>query len=245
MSAVRDLIAILESYSLEEPAMTQAELVQRLNRPKATISRVLKELREARLLDYDPATRKYSPGIRLFELGQICRSNTDFLDLVYKQLQRVCQAGGHTGYVTVFDGADIMVLRAIRGSSPLSLATKPGSRSAAHATSNGRAMLSLLSEKEWKERLPDPLPYVSDHTPASHEELTSVLGRIRASGRSYASNEIQEGISSQGIALRDPDTGEIIGIAISYPKHLETMELRETLAHMLDTMRNELLRYTS
>lgn len=239
MGALDDAIEIFKIFSPEEPAIGQAELARRLGRPKATVHRALRALRESGLLEYDSQARLYSPGMRLFELGQIFKSQNPFLDLLHKRVKHICDSGGHTGYITVFDGPDLMVLRMLRGSSPLAIATAPGYKTAAHTTSNGRAMLALLEDAEWQKRVPEPLPFVSANAPRDHAELQERIGRIRATGRSSAMNEAFEGVASQGIAMRDPDTSEIYGIAISYPASLATTDLQEKIALMLDQLRNE------
>lgn len=242
MSALEDAVSILGCFSFEEPSLTQAELARRCGRPKATVSRVMKTLREGGILDYDPATRLYTPGLRLFELGQICRSNQSFLDLVQKHLQHVCRVGGHTGYITVFDGQQLAVLRMVPGSSQLAISSTPGYRAWPHATSNGRAMLAILSEEEWRQRVPAELPFVTDRAPQTHEELTERIHAIRQTGRSYSVNDSYNGVSSQGIALRDPDSHEVVGVAISYPTSMATPELKATIGDLLDHMKADLMR---
>ncbi|MBN8245758.1 IclR family transcriptional regulator [Nitratireductor aquimarinus] len=243
MSALEDAIAILGCFTYEEPALTQAELTRRVGRPKATVSRVMKVLRETEVLEFDPESRLYRPGIKLFELGQISRSHQNFLDLVQKHLQHVCAVGGHTGYITVFDGYQISVLRMIRGSSPVAIATAPGYRAWPHATSNGRAMLALLQGEEWRQRVPDSLPFVSKQTPNDHEELAEWIRKIRETGRSYSTNGSYEGVSSQGIAIQNPDTAEVIGVAVSYPSALATPDMEEGIGSLLDEMKIQILRY--
>ncbi|WP_313474919.1 helix-turn-helix domain-containing protein, partial [Agrobacterium pusense] len=44
MGVLDDTIAIFECFSLEEPAIGQADLARRLDRPKATVHRALKSL---------------------------------------------------------------------------------------------------------------------------------------------------------------------------------------------------------
>jgi DNA-binding IclR family transcriptional regulator len=205
----------------------------------------MKVLRESGMLEYDPTTRLYTPGIRLFELGQICRSNQSFLDLVQKHLQHVCTVGGHTGYITVFDGPQLAVLRMVRGSSPLAISSTPGYRAWPHATSNGRAMLALLTDEERKMRLPDELPFVTERAPRTHEELMDRIRSIWATGCSYSVNDSYDGVSSQGIALRDPDSQEVIGVAVSYPTSMGVPELKEKIGSLLAEMKNDLVRRTS
>lgn len=242
MSSLEDAISILGCFALEEPALSQAELARRTGCPKATVSRVMKVLRERGVLEYDPVTRLYTPGIRLFELGQICRSNQSFLDLVQKHLQHACDVGGHTGYITVFDGPQLAVLRMVRGSSRLAISSTPGYRAWPHATSNGRAMLALLSEEEWKLRVPDELPFVTKRAPQNHDELMERIRVIHETGRSYSTDDSYDGVSSQGIALRDPDSEEVIGIAISYPTSMGTPELKQKIGDLLAEMKKDLRR---
>ncbi|MCA0942961.1 IclR family transcriptional regulator [Salipiger pacificus] len=243
MSSLDDAIAVLGCFTLKESELSQAEITRRLDRPKATMSRVLRTMREGSLLHFDPVTRLYSPGVHLFELGQIFRAKRNFLDLVQKRLQEACEIGGHTGYITAFDGPDLVVMQMIRGSSPVAISATPGFRVPAHSNSNGRAMLAELGDAEWRERVPEPMAQVSAKTPASHAELQPVLDEIRRSGISSSSDELHQGVSSQGIALRDPDTKEVVGVAISYPTVLRTEALREQLIGLLNDMKQHLMRH--
>jgi DNA-binding IclR family transcriptional regulator len=243
MSSLEDAISILGCFSLAEPSLSQAEVARRTGCPKATASRVMKTLRESGILDFDPVTRLYTPGIQLFELGEICRSNHNFLDLVNTELQEVCSIGGHTAYVTVFDGPQLVVLRMVRGSSPLAITSTPGYRAWPHATSNGRAMLSLLDEEEWKLRVPDQLPFVTPRAPQNHEELLERIRIIHETGRSHSTNDSYDGVSSEGIAFRDPGTGEVIGVAISYPTTMGTPELQDKITGLLTRMKTNLMRH--
>ncbi|WP_319532138.1 IclR family transcriptional regulator C-terminal domain-containing protein [uncultured Cohaesibacter sp.] len=157
-----------------------------------------------------------------------------------KQLQQVCDRVGYTGYITVFDGYDLTILQVIRGKNPLAITRIPAYKTIAYSTSNGRAMLSMLSEEEWKKRIPDPMPYISPRTPSNHEELSQALEKIRQTGRSFATEESLAGIASVGIAIRDPDTTEIFGAAISFPANLVTEQERETIAELMDKMKSNL-----
>ena len=244
MSALDVTISILGCFSFETPALSQAELTRRSGAPKATVSRIMRKLRESGLLDYDPATRLYAPGLRLFELGRICRSNQSFLDLVQKHLQHVCEECGHTGYITVFDGQQLAVLRVVQGSSQLAITSTPGYRAWPHATSNGRAMLALLTEEEWRLRIPAALPYVTDRAPLTQDDLAARIREIRETGESRSVNDSYDGVSSQGIAVRDPDSREVIGIAVSYPTAMATLHLKSHVAGLLQAMKLDLMRRT-
>lgn len=240
MSALDYAIDVLGCFTLTESELSQAELARRIGCPKATMSRILKVMRERSLLNYSPTTRQYSPGPKLYELGQIFRARRNFFDSVQRHLKRVCETGGHSGYITTFDGADLVVIQMIRGSNSMAIASTPGFRVPAHSNSNGRAMLALLPDKEWRRRLPEPLAHVSPKTPANHKALQKAIDDIRKTGRSHSSNELHDGVSSQGIAFRDPDTFEIVGVAVSYPTTLLTEQLRQDIDALLSTMLSDI-----
>lgn len=242
MSSLDDAIAVFGCFTLHSSELSQAEITRRLDRPKASMSRVMRKMRESSLLHYDPKTRLYSPGLRPYELGQIFRARRNFLDLVQRKLQEICEIGGHSAYITAFDGPDLVVVQMIRGSSPVAISYTPGLRVPAHCNSNGRAMLALLSDKDWQVRVPEPLAFISSETPADHAELQIVIDEIRRTGISSSSDEMHEGVSSQGIALRDPDSDEVFGIALSYPTIMGTDELRQTLSNLLIELKIDITR---
>ncbi len=239
MSALDDAIDMLACFSASATHMTQADLVRRTGVPKATASRVLKALRERGVLDHDPERRLYSVGVRLFELGQIYRQDHDFLVSLNTKLEEVCADTGMTGYITVFDGSDLVVLRMVQGQHPLAIFTPPGVRVPCWSTSNGRAMLAELSDAEVLARLPDPLPQVTPASPATRPALLDQLRRIRATGQSSSAHETLPGVGSEGIALRDPVSQEIFGIAISYPAAATTSETRRAISARLSRLRQE------
>lgn len=112
-----------------------------------------------------------------------------------------------------------MVLRVVRGSSPLAIASTL-IQVARHATSNGRAMLAMLEDHVWRQRVPEPLPMsrriLPGITPNCWNELAKSAPRLLLCSRTRLSRACH----LQGIAMRDPDTFEIFGVAISYPASL-------------------------
>ena len=75
--------------------------------------------------------------------------------------------------------------------------------------------------------------------------LLERIKQVRETGRSYSSDDSYEGVSSQGIALRDPDSREVIGVAISYPTTLGTPQLKEKIATLLEEMKRDLQRHSN
>ncbi len=216
MSALDNAIEILRCFAPHQPEISNADVIRLTGKPKSSTSRLLRQLKECGLLEQDAVTRRYRPGLLVFELGRLHRTQNDFVALAEQRLRAVCAKTGHTGYIAVLDGAEQVVLRVVPGSNPLQVVTPPGA--------------------DIRARMPKPLPAIS---PSAPRNLTALLGRIaeiRRTGYSEASNESLPGVGSLGFALTRRDTNETIGVAVSYPSQLTSTEERAKLWQALRAM---------
>ena len=179
MSALDNAIEILRCFSAHRPEIGNADVIRLTGKPKSSTSPLLRQLKECGLLEQDALTRRYRPGLLLFELGRLHRTQNDFVAAAEARLRAVCARTGHTGYIAVLDGAEQVVLRVVGGSNPLQVVTPPGVRAPAFATSNGRAMLARLSDAEIRGRLPKRLPAISPSAPQSLAALMVRIAEIR------------------------------------------------------------------
>jgi DNA-binding IclR family transcriptional regulator len=244
MSALNNAIDILRCFSSARPDLSFADVQALTGKPKSSTSRLLRSLRDCGLLEQDPHTRRYRPGLLTFELGRLHRAHDDLIALVERELREVCVRTGHTGYIAVLDGYEQVVLRIVPGSNPLRVVNPPGQRTPAIITSNGRAMLARLSDDEVRKRVPAAYPSVPRNSPQNFAELIARLNEIRLTGASDASEEAIEGVGSQGFALASCETGEPVGIAISYSVQATTETERADVRRELGAMADRLRRIT-
>jgi DNA-binding IclR family transcriptional regulator len=240
MSALDNAIEILRCFSPRQPEISNADVIRLTGKPKSSTSRLLRQLKECGLLEQDALTRRYRPGLLLFELGRLHRTGNDFVAAAEQRLRAVCARTGHTGYIAVLDGTEQVVLRMVGGSNPLQVVTPPGVRAPAFATSNGRAMLARLGDAEIRARMPKPWAVISPSAPRDAAQLMGRIAEIRRTGYSQSSDETLPGVGSLGFALTRHDTGETIGIALSYPSHTTSAQERAKLWQSLRAMAIEL-----
>lgn len=244
MSALTNAIDLLRCFSAARPDLSFADVMALTGKPKSSTSRLLRSLRDCGLLEQDPHTRRYRPGLLTFELGRLHRAHDDLLGLAERELRDVCARTGHTGYIAVLDGFEQVVLRIVPGSNPLRVVNPPGQRTPALMTSNGRAMLARLSDAEIRARVPTPYPKLPHNSPQNFTDLMARLNAIRRTGVSDAADESIEGVGSQGFALASGETGELIGIAISYSVQATTADQRAHVRQELAAMAAKLGRLT-
>jgi DNA-binding IclR family transcriptional regulator len=224
MSALDNAIEILRCFAPHQPEISNADVIRLTGKPKSSTSRLLRQLKECGLLEQDALTRRYRPGLLVFELGRLHRTQNDFVALAEQRLR------------SVLDSAEQVVLRVVPGTNPLQVVTPPGVRAPAFATSNGRAMLARLSDADIRARMPKPLPAISPSAPRNLTALMARIAEIRRTGYSEASNESLPGVGSLGFALTRRDTNETIGVAVSYPSQLTSAEERAKLWQALRAM---------
>ena len=99
----------------------------------------------------------YSVGNLIFETSRRHRAHSTLSVAADDALARIAKATGHTGYVAILDGTDVLGLRMRPGSKPLRVVTSPGDRLPAFCSSTGRAMLARLDDETVRALYPAPL----------------------------------------------------------------------------------------
>lgn len=235
MASLESAGVILRLINTLQRQVTVTDLVEQLGMPKSSASRLLKQMADEGFLERDAVTRAYGPALMLLELSRLVRSTTQLFPLLQQALQGLCNTSGHTGYISVLDGLDVLVLYVQSGSHPLRLMTQPGSRSPAWATSTGRALLALDSDAAVRQRFAGGLPKVSANAPATVRQLIARLDQVREQGYATAVNEALPGVGSVSCAVSDPATRERLAFCLSFPSATANASGIQALARNLVT----------
>ena len=217
MASLESAGVILRLINSLKRQVTVTDLVDHLSMPKSSASRLLKQMAEEGFLERDAITRAYGPALMVLELSRLVRSTTQLFPLLQQALQGLCSKSGYTGYISVLDGLDVLVLFEQSGSHPLRFMTYPGHRSPAWATSTGRALLALESDDAVRQRFAAGLPQISANAPANVQELIARLDQVRGQRYASALNEALPGVGSVSCAVSDPATRERLAFCLSFP----------------------------
>lgn len=235
MSSLDTAAAVLRLMSGLHRAASVTEVAAGLALPKSTVSRLLRHMAEAGLLERDPASLLYRPGLLLLEAGRLACHDAPLCDRLEAALGDLTQLTGHTGYISVLDGSDVIVLRVSPGTQALRLVTFPGHRSPAWATSTGRALLARLDDAAVAERLATVRYELPANAPRSLADVLDRLAPIRRDRFAVALDETLEGTGSVSAAILDPGAGSGLAFCLSFPRRgaEETRAEIGRLAHLL------------
>lgn len=220
MSALSNVVSILRLFSAERSELSVSEVARLLGMPKSSASRLLKTMLREGLLASASNTPRYQLGHLFFEVSRLYGRRSTLMDLAEAALDGICRETRNGGYISLLDGADVLVVRVLRGTEPLQVVTPLGSRSPAFATSTGRTLLARLSEEAVRALHPTPLVPPSPSAPETLGELLERLNRIRRIGWCEAIDEAIPGVGSVAVSVADPENAETLAFCVSFPAHM-------------------------
>lgn len=237
MSTLENATAVLKLFSRQgvsqgHPGLSFSDVVSNLQLPKSTVSRLLMTMESEGLLERDPDSRLYRIGKLLLAISSHYLS-TPLVDATSPYMTQLSQLTQCTGYVSMLEGRDIMVMRMFPGRTYLQVVTPAGSLLPAHETSIGRAILARYSDEEVRERYHGVYQVNSANSPKSIDLLLERLAEIRESGLSFANNETLQGISSLATSVFNKHRNELIGLGLSFPSPAEGKGIPEGIKESL------------
>ena len=220
MSTLENATSVLKLFSRQgvsqgHPGLSFSDVVSSLQLPKSTVSRLLMTMETQGLLERDPDSRLYRIGKLLLAVSSHYLS-TPLVDATSPYMTQLSQLTQCTGYVSILEGRDIMVMRMFPGRTYLQVMTPAGSLLPAHETAIGRAILARYSDEEVRERYKGIYHVNSANSPKSIDLLLVRLAEIRQTGLSFAKNETLQGISSLATSIFNKHRNEIVGLGLSF-----------------------------
>lgn len=217
MTILQAATDVLRCFTAERRELTVTDVVALRGAPKSSTSRLLRAMRDAGLLETVGDSKRYRPGILLFELGQAYRAGSTLVARAHEVVSGIVDQVGHTGYVSVRDGLDVMGLTYVAGRNILRVGTPVGRRLPLSASATGRTLLARLADDEIRALFPGPLPQPSPRAPRTVDELLERIAMVRRRGYAESDGEANPGVGALASAVGDPETREVVSLCLTYP----------------------------
>ncbi|WP_240659799.1 IclR family transcriptional regulator C-terminal domain-containing protein [Streptomyces sp. WAC 01529] len=202
--------------------------------PRATARRCLHTLALTGYAAHDG--RLFRPLPRILELGHAALSRLTFAELAEPHLRALADRVHQSASVTVLDGTDIRYVARAATVRVMSVHITVGTRFPAYATAMGRVLLAGLPPEE-RERLLKAAPprALTPHTVTDPAELARVLDRAAAEDHATADQELEDGLRSVAVPVRDA-AGQVVA-ALNIAQHAGTAPLSGTRDALLPALR--------
>jgi DNA-binding IclR family transcriptional regulator len=216
MSSLENGLRILALLRDERPILRVGEVCRELNIPKASVSRLLRTLAEANMLERDERDGSYYVGERSLDLARLFLAQHNLLDLVRSAVEVLVEEFGFTGHAGIVSGPNRVLLLAKQGWYPLQHTGAIAERKPAFESIIGRAILARMSDSQILAQLGyETTEQILQNL--SGAEILAEVQRVRQDRVAYSSSLVTPGISSAGAAIADPGRNEVLGFCLSYP----------------------------
>jgi DNA-binding IclR family transcriptional regulator len=241
MTAVDDTQAATASVQSVDRALTILELLardgeagvteiaQELGVHKSTAFRLLATLESHRLVEQVGDRGRYRLGVGNLRLAGATTARLDLVTEARPVCRQLAADTGETVNITVRSETSALYLDQVAGSSAVQSHNWVGQHIPLHATSNGKVLLSELSDDELKKAV-RALPRVTDQTVTSRAKLRAELDQVREAGYAVAVDELEVGLTAAAAPIRSAHGDIIASMSISGPTfRLDEDKLEKTI----------------
>ncbi|HZP78625.1 MAG TPA: IclR family transcriptional regulator C-terminal domain-containing protein [Pseudolabrys sp.] len=209
-------LALLECFDAEHGAMTLTEIAERVELSRGSTRRLLLTLEHLGYLGSDGT--RFFPRSRVLKLGYGYLSLLPVWTAARTYLAEVARHTNESCSVAVLDQFDIVYVARHAAKRILHDYIPIGTRYPAHSTSMGKVLLAGLAEDSLSAHLPKgALPQLTPKTITIPAEFRRELMRTRERGFAINDEEIEIGLRSIAVPIRDGKGAVCAAINISAP----------------------------
>jgi IclR family pca regulon transcriptional regulator len=229
-------LSVLAAFDAEHPTLGLAAVAARTGLSRAAVRRLVLTLQH---LGYVRALgREYALSPRVLELGFGCLGSLKLTDLAQPLIEQLAQRLNHSCSMAVLDGQSIVYVLRVPVRRVMTVALGVGARLPACAASMGRVLLAGLPPASLDAWLADCRPVRhTPHTVTDIRRLRRIVGEVRAQGYAYVEQELELGLCSIAVPVRDRDGRVVAALNASMPYHAEASShaLRDVLPGLRST----------
>lgn len=209
-------LAVIKAFGADRPEMTVSEVARAAGLTRAAARRFLHTLVDLGYVRTDG--RLFALRPRVLELGYAYVSSLPLTSLAAPHLERLVERVNESSSVSVLDGDEVVYVARVSTHKIMTVAISVGTRFPAYATSMGRVLLAH-ADPDWLEgylhrvRL-EPL---TPRTLRDHVILRQVLADVRGDGYALVDQELEAGLRSVGVPVRDHTGAVVAAMNVSAP----------------------------
>jgi DNA-binding IclR family transcriptional regulator len=232
VQSVDRALSILELLARDGEAGV-TEIAAELGVHKSTAFRLLATLEAHRLVEQDGDRGRYRLGVGNLRLAGATTARLDLVTEARPVCRQLAADTGETVNITVRSETSALYLDQVAGSSALQSHNWVGQHIPLHATSNGKVLLSELSEVELKAALRE-LPRFTNTTITTRPRLREELAKVREDGYALAIDELEVGLTAAAAPIRSAHGDIIASMSISGPTfRLDRERLAQTVPQLV------------
>jgi len=226
-------LSIIRAFTRDRPQLTLSDAAAITGLTRATARRFLLTLET---LGYAATDGKnWRLTARVLDLGHSYLASLGLPEIVTAHLEGVAATVHESASAAVLEGGDIVYVARVESRKIMRVQITVGTRFPAYVTSMGRVLLADLDPAEAERILTaSERSTFTSHTKTSVSDLMAEVSRARAEGFSLVDQELEMGLRSVAVPVRDSSGRVIAAINVSTSA---AGTPRETLESVLPALR--------
>lgn len=229
-------LAVIRAFGSQSPAMTLSEVSTLTGLSRAVVRRLLLTLAHLGYVRQDG--RRFALTPRVLELGYGFLGSQAYPEIARPAMEALSRRVNESCSLGVLDGEDVVYMQRVSVRKVMTVTLGIGARLPAFCTSMGRVLLAGLDDPTlaaWLATL--ELRKVSEHTCTDAHKLRRLIRRARSDGHAYVEQELERGLCSIAVPLRNP-AGTVVAalnVGMPYRDEARARALGEVLPALHDT----------
>ncbi|MEF2072665.1 IclR family transcriptional regulator [Consotaella aegiceratis] len=216
VSPVSRALYVLDVIATAGRPLRFVELERSVALPKATLHRLLQQLRAERMLEFHSETQRYSIGMRALRLGYAAWESASLAKAARPVLELLHGTIGLTTHLACLEGGQVLYLVTLAAPMMACRLSRPGRVAPSYCTALGKAMLARLPDDDLHAALQQQtFRPQTDKTIASADDLRRELETIRTRGYALDDEENEDGVVCLAAPVVSKAGGLLGAISIS------------------------------
>ncbi len=234
-------LQILNTFSNNRRALSLTQLSETLNLSRATVLRLCSTLLKYGFLKHDSQSKKYSLGVKLFELGSIVSCSFSLRKIASPFVSQLQARLGMTVFLGILDHDEVLYIdKRDDPGNPISFTSEVGIRRPPFWGMLGSVLMAFLPDYEIERLLQkNPLIAFTKKSITEKKEYTEWLCKVRNQGFAIDYETAFEGITGISAPIKD-FTGKVIGaLGVGFISSLvKSNNLNKILKEVIETAMN-------
>jgi IclR family transcriptional regulator, pca regulon regulatory protein len=207
-------LAVIKAFDSTKPELTLSEVAREAGLTRAAARRFLLTLID---LGYVRAEgRLFALRPRVLELGYAYLSSLSLPEMAQPHMEELVRQIHESCSVSVLDGNEVVYVARVPTHRIMRVAISVGTRFPAFATSMGRVLLAALPPAEAETHFPpEAVQQFTTRTVTDPQKLHALLARVRTQGYCIVDQELEEGLRSVAVPVRDGEGRVIAAMNVS------------------------------
>ena len=209
-------LAVISAFDAEHRELSLSDVARTTGLTRATARRFLLTLAELGYMSV--ADGRFSLRPRVLELGYPYLASLGLPELAPPHMERLVAQVNESSSISVLDDVDIVYVVRVPTRRIMSITLSVGTRLPAYCTSMGRVLIAGMGNDELERLLSRiELRALTARTVTDRGALVRLLARVRRQGYALTDQELEEGLRSIAVPIRDG--GGAVAAALNVSVH--------------------------